>query len=244
MFFAGTVAFSIPVGMLFERQAFIYGTALGLVACIGTKLAAGIWYGPARWVIGWAMVGRAEFAYLIAQMALAYELISAEVFVVVIWALLYATITAPAGFLFALNKHIARQWAAEAAEEQEAMEMQQKGADADFEFAGGSDLGDIAHQGSKENTGPRKSALGDMTPVLAPSVQFLEQYDKRGELLLQNPTSLRLRIVFRQKPKKSLENLFVSSKFSLVKLGAFSLSRKSRIIYQSDPSLIFVAIFK
>jgi len=214
MFFAGTVAFSIPVAMLFEAQAFFYGTILGLIACIGTKLASGLWYGPARWVIGWAMVGRAEFAYLIAQMALAYELISPEVFVIVIWALLYATIMAPAGFIYALDKHIQRLWAEEAAEEQDAADAAAR--EADFEFAGG-------ERGSEEGEGvkQRKSALGDMTPVLAPSVQFLEQYDKRGQLLLENPTSLRLRIVFRQKPKKSLENIFVSPKFSLVKLGAF-----------------------
>ncbi len=220
LFFAGTVAFSIPVGMLFEAQAFMYGTALGLVACIGTKLASGIWYGPARWVIGWAMVGRAEFAYLIAQMALAYELISPQVFVVVIWALLYATILAPAGFIYCLDKHMARLWAEECAQEEDA-ERANMAADFDLEKEKGSDLGEINDRASDTNKRLSAKALGDMTPVLAPSVQFLEQYDKKGDLLMANPMAIRLRIVFRQKPKKSLENLFVSPKFSLVKLGAF-----------------------
>lgn len=32
----------------------------------------------AKWVIGWAMVGRAEFAYLIAQMAAAAGMLTQE----------------------------------------------------------------------------------------------------------------------------------------------------------------------
>ena len=42
--------------------------------------------GPPRWVIGWAMVGRAEFAYLIAQMAFASNMMEADVYSMTIWA--------------------------------------------------------------------------------------------------------------------------------------------------------------
>ena len=50
--------------------------------------------GKARWVIGWAMVGRAEFAYLIAQMASAANMlesrfIGAAAAFVVFWALVF-----------------------------------------------------------------------------------------------------------------------------------------------------------
>merc|ERR1711865_283220 len=41
------------------------------------------------------MVGRAEFAYLIAEMAVSGGLMTSEVFSTVIWALLYATVFAP-----------------------------------------------------------------------------------------------------------------------------------------------------
>merc|ERR1719198_1020908 len=44
------------------------------------------------------MVGRAEFAYLIAQMAAAGNMMDAETFSYCIWALLWATITAPFAF--------------------------------------------------------------------------------------------------------------------------------------------------
>jgi hypothetical protein len=45
MFFAGTVAFSIPVSQLFNPTSFFAGSLLGIFACIGTKLVSGLWYG-------------------------------------------------------------------------------------------------------------------------------------------------------------------------------------------------------
>ena len=50
-------------------DAFLEGAVMGIFACCATKLICAVWFGPERWVIGWAMCGRAEFAYLIAQMA-------------------------------------------------------------------------------------------------------------------------------------------------------------------------------
>ena len=37
---------------------------MGIGPCILTKVICAFFMGDARWVIGWAMVGRAEFAHL------------------------------------------------------------------------------------------------------------------------------------------------------------------------------------
>lgn len=106
IFFAGTVAFSIPVMELLSLEAFWKGSILGIVACVGTKVCCAPFMGKARFVIGWAMVGRAEFAYLIAQMALAAGMMDQATFSMVIWALLYATILAPFIFRYLLKKYV------------------------------------------------------------------------------------------------------------------------------------------
>merc|ERR1719469_1443431 len=79
---------------------------MGLGPCVLTKVLCAPCMGKARFVIGWAMVGRAEFAYLIAQMAAAGGMIDSKTFSVCIWALLYATILAPFIFRMVLNKYI------------------------------------------------------------------------------------------------------------------------------------------
>jgi len=109
IFFSCTVAFSIPVTKLISITAFWKGSILGVFACILTKVCCAPWMGPAKWVIGWAMVGRAEFAYLIAQMALSSNMMDEESFSIVIWALLYATIFAPFVFRWLLNRYIKEQ---------------------------------------------------------------------------------------------------------------------------------------
>merc|ERR1711966_50249 len=68
----------------------------------------GFWIGEARWVIGWAMVGRAEFAYLIAQMAKTAQLLDDHMYSVTIWALVVSTFTAPTGFMRVLKGHVKR----------------------------------------------------------------------------------------------------------------------------------------
>mmetsp|Transcript_62606 Transcript_62606/g.174977 ORF Transcript_62606/g.174977 Transcript_62606/m.174977 type:complete len:539 (-) Transcript_62606:112-1728(-) len=108
IFFAATVAFAIPIDKLLSFEAFWKGSLMGIGPCILTKVCCAPFMGPARWVIGWAMVGRAEFAYLIAQMAAAANMIDAKTFSVVIWALLYATIFAPFIFRKVLNRYIAQ----------------------------------------------------------------------------------------------------------------------------------------
>lgn len=54
------------------------------------------------------MVGRAEFAYLIAEMARSKGIMNKEVFSIVIWALLWATIVAPFAFRKVLNTYAAQ----------------------------------------------------------------------------------------------------------------------------------------
>lgn len=69
LFFGATVAFSIPVNMMLNIDALWRGLLLGLGPCIATKIAAGVFTGANKWVVGFAMVGRGEFAYLVAQTA-------------------------------------------------------------------------------------------------------------------------------------------------------------------------------
>merc|ERR1719382_516708 len=108
IFFAATVAFAIPVKELLSLDAFLKGAVMGIGPCILTKVLCAPFMGDARWVIGWAMVGRAEFAYLIAQMAAASNMMEPAVFSIVIWALLWATVFAPLVFRLVLNKYVQR----------------------------------------------------------------------------------------------------------------------------------------
>eukprot|EP00397_Hematodinium_sp_SG-2012_P001177 GEMP01001178.1.p1 GENE.GEMP01001178.1~~GEMP01001178.1.p1 ORF type:complete len:938 (+),score=99.91 GEMP01001178.1:255-3068(+) len=109
MFFAGTIAFSIPIEELFRPELIGYGAIMGILACISTKLAAGAFMKDVKWVVGWAMCGRAEFAYLIAGQAKTENILDNDQFVIVIWALLWATMSAPLMFSLALKRYNATQ---------------------------------------------------------------------------------------------------------------------------------------
>merc|ERR1719464_2510719 len=87
-------------------ESFLKGSIMGIGPCVATKVFCAPCMGSAKFVVGWAMVGRAEFAYLIAQMAAAGNMIDSKTFSICIWALLYATIFAPFVFRYVLNKHI------------------------------------------------------------------------------------------------------------------------------------------
>jgi len=108
IFFSATVGFSIPVAQLLSLDAFWKGSILGIGPCILAKVLCAPFMGPPRFVIGWAMVGRAEFAYLIGQMAKAAGMIDEETFSIIIWALLWATILAPLIFRYVLQRYIAK----------------------------------------------------------------------------------------------------------------------------------------
>lgn len=79
---------------------------MGIIPCIATKVCCALFMGEMRFVVGWAMVGRAEFAYLIAQMAAASNMMTEEVFAIVIWSLLWATVVAPFAFRKVLKNFV------------------------------------------------------------------------------------------------------------------------------------------
>jgi hypothetical protein len=98
---------------LFSISAAWKGSIMGIGPCILTKVmcACFLWGDKAsmKWVIGWAMVGRAEFAYLIAQLAASSNMMSPEVFSVVIVSLLWATVFAPFLFRYVLGNFVKAQ---------------------------------------------------------------------------------------------------------------------------------------
>eukprot|EP00937_MAST-01D_sp_MAST-1D-sp2_P000867 g867.t1 len=126
-FFSASIAFSIPVSVMFTADAFWKGLVLASVPCIGGKLLSGIFSGQAIWMVGWAMVARGEFAYLVAQTAKELDckscdpipdpnaaagvnatlvqpkMLSQKSYSALVWALLWSTITAPVMFKRVLN---------------------------------------------------------------------------------------------------------------------------------------------
>merc|ERR1712187_1044517 len=109
IFFACTLAWAIPVNDLFSLEAFWKGTLMGIGPCVLTKVLCGPFMGDSRWVIGWAMVGRAEFAYFIAIMAKALKMMDDKLFAILIWSLIYATIFAPLIFRKVLTAFMQRE---------------------------------------------------------------------------------------------------------------------------------------
>merc|ERR1711970_1312940 len=53
------------------------GVLMGIGPCCFAKIISGFFLGKDRWVTGFAMVGRGEFAFLVAEIALHTELPSA-----------------------------------------------------------------------------------------------------------------------------------------------------------------------
>merc|ERR1719277_1078012 len=106
LFFACTLAWAIPIEELFSFDAFWKGTIMGIGPCILTKVCCGPFMGKPRWVIGWAMVGRAEFAYFIGIMAKSLKMMEDKLFAILIWALIYATIFAPLIFRKVLSSYM------------------------------------------------------------------------------------------------------------------------------------------
>ena len=69
LFFGATVAFSIPLNIMMDLDALWKGMILGAGPCCQTKIISGFTTGADKMVVGFAMVGRGEFAYLVAQTA-------------------------------------------------------------------------------------------------------------------------------------------------------------------------------
>eukprot|EP00605_Chrysophyceae_sp_TOSAG23-4_P000400 GSChrysophyteH1.ASY1.ANO1.456.1 assembled CDS len=113
LFFSSSIAFSIPVSVMFTVEAFWKGLILAIVPCIGGKLLSGIFSGNMKWLVGWAMVARGEFAYLVAQTAKdevckscddpQSMLLSKKGYSSLVWALLWSTVMAPLCFKYVLT---------------------------------------------------------------------------------------------------------------------------------------------
>jgi Kef-type K+ transport system membrane component KefB len=116
LFFGCTLAWAIPVNELFSLEAFWKGTLMGIGPCIASKVLCAPFMGKSRWVIGWAMVGRAEFAYFIAILASIspssscnpdkVTMMDKKLFAILVWALLYATVFAPLVFRSVLQRYM------------------------------------------------------------------------------------------------------------------------------------------
>ena len=133
IFFAATVGFAVPVKEMKEPEAMWKGLLLGLIPGVMCKVISGIparkkWekheyaraskasimtrYGivqPIQYLVGTAMVARAEFAFLVAVSATTMKrsgtpdfMLTSEVYAALTWALVWALILAPFLFKWAL----------------------------------------------------------------------------------------------------------------------------------------------
>jgi len=104
LFFCATVAFSIPVSSMFTLESFWKGLILAIIPTVAGKIVAGVFAGKWKWVIGVAMVGRGEFAYLVAENCLSEGLITVDTYAICVWALLLAVVVGPLLFKYVLER--------------------------------------------------------------------------------------------------------------------------------------------
>jgi Kef-type K+ transport system membrane component KefB len=82
---------------MFEAKGLVLGVGYSVLAIVG-KYVTGAWcypeWGKAR-VVGWAMVGRGELGFVMAQSAREGGLLGDAPYVAAVWALLVATIVSP-----------------------------------------------------------------------------------------------------------------------------------------------------
>ena len=87
----------IPLARMFEAKGLVLGVGYSVLAIVG-KYVTGAWcypeWGKAR-VVGWAMVGRGELGFVMAQSAREGGLLGDAPYVAAVWALLVATIVSP-----------------------------------------------------------------------------------------------------------------------------------------------------
>jgi Kef-type K+ transport system membrane component KefB len=108
LFFA-SIGFAVPVRQLFDADALLFGLVLTAVA-VASKVVTGVWDWQNRWVIGWAMVGRGELGFVMAEEAFSTGLTGSLAFSITVWALLISTLVSPIMF----RKLLAAQAQAEA----------------------------------------------------------------------------------------------------------------------------------
>ena len=71
------------------------GIIFAIVPIILAKLCAGLAAWPHALKVGFAMVSRGEFSYVVAQIAIQNHMISEQLYAIVVWALLWSVIVAP-----------------------------------------------------------------------------------------------------------------------------------------------------
>jgi Kef-type K+ transport system membrane component KefB len=100
LFFA-SIGFAVPVQELFSGAALAYGALLAAIA-VGSKIVTGAWEWQSKWTVGWAMVGRGELGFVMAEEGYRTGLTTKLTFAVTVWALLIATLLSPIAFRRAL----------------------------------------------------------------------------------------------------------------------------------------------
>jgi len=115
IFYAAVVPFAIPIDDLFTLEALWKGAILGVVPCIGGKVFCALLAGDSRWVIGWGMATRGEFAILVAHSAYTSVLVGPKSFCIVLWALVCGWVIPPFIFRRVLQRYLARQTPSELA---------------------------------------------------------------------------------------------------------------------------------
>jgi len=119
LFFAASVAFSVPVSDMFSKAGISLlwkGLIVAVVPCILAKVFSGFFLQwtklkMSKWTVGWAMVGRAEFAFMVAKVAndsflcgsddgtgRPKKMLSDDGYIITLWALLLAIIFGPSMF--------------------------------------------------------------------------------------------------------------------------------------------------
>jgi len=119
LFFAASVGFSVPVSDMFSSSGVNLlwkGLVIALVPCILAKVFSGFFLQwstlkSSKWTVGWAMVGRAEFAFMVAKVAnesflcgsddgngMPKKMLSDDGYIITLWALLCAIVLGPVMF--------------------------------------------------------------------------------------------------------------------------------------------------
>lgn len=111
MIFFASIGFEVPIDSMGSGKAFGYGLLM-LIPSIGGKLLAGIVRLRTKTkpvaealLVGWAMVGRGEFAFLVATTAFDENILKNESFSIVVWALLMSSLMFPFAFRFVMMQY-------------------------------------------------------------------------------------------------------------------------------------------
>ena len=134
LFFSATIGFAIPVDVMFTPTAFWKGLVVTAIPTVIGKLVCGAHLGNFKWLVGWAMVARGEFGFLVLQTAkdtvcescdpianglpragLQPFMLAADTYAALVWAMLWSTILAPVIFNPVLKSFMKKRGALERA---------------------------------------------------------------------------------------------------------------------------------